>query len=193
MNVAQGCAMLSAYSKWNKAMNRLILVLGVLVVLVMSVGVYLSNQGAQKTAQIQAHLDAQAKKESDRAARQAQLQAESDAVLRQGEHSPNKPVVAKTPEEIRQAERDAQSEEYEMQYAIEQTLRQASRDPDSIQFQNQSGGCGQVNTKNGFGGYTGFKRYAFDGESLLIEGGKTPYGVLITSDEMDIIWRKYCT
>lgn len=193
MNVAQGCAMLSAYSKWNNAMNRLILVLGVLVVLVIGFGVYLSNQNSQKAAQAQAHLDAQAKKESDRAARQAQLQAESDAVLRQGEHSPNKPMPEKTPEEIRDAVHQERSEAYEMQYAIEQAIRKASRDPDSVKFQDQDGVCGTVNAKNGFGGYTGFKRYAFDGESLLMEGGKTPYGVLITSDEMDIIWRKYCT
>lgn len=51
MNVAQGCAMLSAYSKWNKAMNRLILVLGVLVVLVMSVGLYMNNQAKQRMSE----------------------------------------------------------------------------------------------------------------------------------------------
>lgn len=33
------------------------------------------------------------------------------------------------------------------------------KDPDSAEFRNQRGFCGEVNSKNSFGGYVGFKRF----------------------------------
>lgn len=173
-------------------MNRLLLVLGVLVVLMIGAGVYFAKQSSQKTQQVQAHLDAQAKKESDRVARQTQLQAEADAVLRQGEHSPNKPVPVKvkTPEEIEQEkreQRDARDALYAAQYDSERAVLASLKDPDSAKFSDQRGHCGMVNSKNGFGGYTGFKRYAYNGQIVVIEGENMP------SYEMDKVWRQICT
>lgn len=168
-------------------MNRLILVLGILVVLVIGVGIYLNNQNTQKAAQVQAHLDAQSKKESDRVARRAQLQAESDAVLRQGEHSPNKPAPVKTPEDIQQEQRDARDAMYQAQYSSERAVLAFLKDPDSAKFQDQHGYCGMVNSKNSFGGYTGFKRYAYNGQYVVIEGEN------MQSYEMDKVWREICS
>lgn len=168
-------------------MNRLILIFGVLAVLVIGVGVYLNNQNSQKSAQVQAHLDAQAKKESDRARRQAQLQAEADAVLRQGEHSPNKPAPVKTPDEIVQEHQNARDAMYRAQYSAERAVLASLKDPDSAQFEDQHGYCGMVNSKNSFGGYTGFKRYAYNGQYVVIEGEN------MRSYEMDKVWRELCS
>ena len=47
----------------------------------------------------------------------------------------------------------------------ERVVKSQLRDPDSAEFQNEDaydniGMCGQVNAKNGFGGYSGFKHFA---------------------------------
>lgn len=67
------------------------------------------------------------------------------------------------------------------------------RDPDSAQFRNvKMGGradlplvCGEVNSKNGFGGYTGFQRF--------VSGGR-PDITFLESDVADFIkvWATYC-
>lgn len=63
---------------------------------------------------------------------------------------------------IRQIHLDAQ---------INRIVRSKLVDPDSAQFRNQSGKCGEVNAKNRMGGYTGFKRYVVLSEELaFIEG-----------------------
>lgn len=52
---------------------------------------------------------------------------------------------------------------------------EAMRDPSSVQFRNiafaESSGavCGEINSKNGFGGYLGFRRFAVEGDRLWIQ------------------------
>ncbi|AUC08280.1 hypothetical protein BVG18_08495 [Acinetobacter lwoffii] len=41
------------------------------------------------------------------------------------------------------------------------------KDPDSAKFRNMNGKCGEVNSKNSFGAYTGYKRF-FATQSLVI-------------------------
>lgn len=43
------------------------------------------------------------------------------------------------------------------------------KDPNSAQFQNVKGYCGEVNAKNGFGGYIGFKRFYVSGNQAVFE------------------------
>lgn len=53
------------------------------------------------------------------------------------------------------------------------------KDPESVQFKDVYANyteeydivaCGRVNAKNGFGGYTGFKRFVSDGKRVILEG-----------------------
>ncbi len=62
------------------------------------------------------------------------------------------------------------------------------KDPASAEFRNQSGMCGEVNAKNGFGGYTGFRRFMAANEDLVVfEGEKR-----LTPAEFDEAWRRAC-
>lgn len=74
-----------------------------------------------------------------------------------------------------------------------EAIKAKLKDPDSAQFRNVnffSGGgvptaCGEVNAKNGFGGYSGFERFIAAGDAIAftesqIEGGLGP------------AWDKYC-
>lgn len=63
--------------------------------------------------------------------------------------------------------------------AAQRAVRATLKDPDSAQFKqvyaNYTEGydvvaCGQVNSKNSLGGYTGFKRFVSNGKSAIIEG-----------------------
>lgn len=78
-----------------------------------------------------------------------------------------------------------------MQALGEKYVKAKLKDPDSAQFQNQFIGtkdaaCGEVNAKNSFGGYIGFKRYISAGVDLtVLESDMAP-------EEFDASWRKIC-
>lgn len=87
---------------------------------------------------------------------------------------PEKPLSA--------AEKKAQQEKWfgaETIVAAQRAVRASLRDPDSVQFKDvyanyteefQVVACGWVNSKNSFGGYTGFKRFVSGGKSVILEG-----------------------
>lgn len=78
-----------------------------------------------------------------------------------------------------------------LKIAGEKYVKLKLKDPESAQFQNQfigigGGPCGEVNSKNSFGGYTGFKRYISAGEALTVtESDMAP-------EEFNISWRQFC-
>jgi hypothetical protein len=58
-------------------------------------------------------------------------------------------------------------------------VRANSKDPDSLQFRNEFTAkagtyCGEVNGKNSFGGYAGFKRFITNERTLLLDNGTLP-------------------
>lgn len=69
------------------------------------------------------------------------------------------------------------------------------KDPDSVKFRNvgfYSGGsapvaCGEVNAKNGFGGYTGFERFIASGTKLAVLASD-----MQSPTEMQSMWAKLC-
>lgn len=79
-----------------------------------------------------------------------------------------------------------------IQIMSEAAVRSKLKDPGSAQFQNQrvstkGAACGEVNSKNSFGGYTGFTRYIFAGKDLTIfENDMAP-------GEFDVSWRQVCS
>ena len=72
-----------------------------------------------------------------------------------------------------------------------ESVRKQLREPESAEFRDiklNSNGipCGYVNAKNGFGGYTGFKRFVGMGDIVAIEGGN------ISDTEFEKSWRIIC-
>lgn len=64
-------------------------------------------------------------------------------------------------------------------------VRARLKDPDSAQFRNQAGWCGEVNAKNSLGGYVGYRRFIASGRTVLVEGDVS--GVVFNDT-----WRKIC-
>lgn len=87
---------------------------------------------------------------------------------------PDKPLSA--------AEKKAQQEKWfgaETIVAAKRAVRRSLKDPDSAQFKGVYANyteefsvvaCGQVNSRNSFGGHTGFKRFVSSGKSAILEG-----------------------
>lgn len=79
----------------------------------------------------------------------------------------------------REAERRAQaSYERDLVYEAKKTVAASLKDPDSAQFRDvffnetAKGGsvvCGQVNSKNSLGAYTGFQRFISNGQTTFLE------------------------
>ena len=65
-------------------------------------------------------------------------------------------------------------------------LKNYLKDPDSADIRNHRGNCGEVNSKNGFGGYTGFKRFIASSAIVAIEGEN------MDSDEFQKAWDQVC-
>lgn len=65
-------------------------------------------------------------------------------------------------------------------------LKNFLKDPDSAEIRNHKGNCGEVNSKNGFGGYTGFKRFIASSAIVAIEGEN------IDSSEFQKAWNEVC-
>lgn len=87
---------------------------------------------------------------------------------------PERPMTA--------AEKKAQQEKWfgaETIVAAERAVRRELKDPGAAQFKDVRANyteefdvvaCGQVNAKNEFGGYTGFRRFVSGGQSVILEG-----------------------
>ena len=74
-----------------------------------------------------------------------------------------------------------------MQVRAEGFVKLNLKDPESATFRNQRGACGEVNAKNSFGGFIGYRRYIAANEALvLIEGDTVP------PDQFSELWRQSC-
>lgn len=74
----------------------------------------------------------------------------------------------------------------------EEYVKRRLKDPDSAKFQNQFIGkrgfpCGEVNSKNGFGGFTGYKRYIVVSAELTVIEGEN-----MELSEFDTSWNEGC-
>lgn len=54
-----------------------------------------------------------------------------------------------------------------MQRMAREGIMPKLHDPDAAKFRNQRGACGEVNAKNLFGAYTGYKRFMYGGPSMI--------------------------
>lgn len=70
---------------------------------------------------------------------------------------------------------------------IKEYVKENLKDPESVKFRNVNNGCGELNAKNSFGGYIGFKRFLVKPQTLEI----------IIEDQDDNVafeplWDKFC-
>jgi hypothetical protein len=73
-------------------------------------------------------------------------------------------------------------------------IKSKLKDPESALFRNvkfhSSGGipvtCGEVNAKNGFGGYSGFERFIAAGDTLQVLESE------MVNNDLSEVWNKYC-
>lgn len=92
-------------------------------------------------------------------------------------------------EATQKAEQDKQQAQIEL---AAQKLKERLIDSDSAKFKNQKGNCGEVNSKNRMGGYTGYSRYIYDpaNDTIMIESDSR--NSIFTPQVMDALWLKSC-
>lgn len=72
--------------------------------------------------------------------------------------------------QLREIEEQQRSNMIAIQTDSRIALMNYLKDPDSADIRTHRGNCGEVNSKNGFGGYTGFKRFIASSAIVAIEG-----------------------
>ena len=70
----------------------------------------------------------------------------------------------------------------------QESVKALLKDPSSAEFRNINGMCGEVNSKNSFGAYTGFVRFIGTPDITVIEG-ENPQVDQATFNE---VWKKMC-
>jgi len=83
-------------------------------------------------------------------------------------------------------EKSAQIKAIEQQTQSRLALHNYLKDPISAQIRNHKGYCGEVNSKNSFGAYTGFKRFIATSSMVLIEGES------LKGPEFQKTWEQLC-
>lgn len=88
----------------------------------------------------------------------------------------------------KKAAADAAMQEIKLQRLAREFVSLQLKDPDSADFRNQKGMCGEVNAKNSFGGYAGFTRFIAGGKDLVfMENDKR-----LEAGAFETAWGKFC-
>ncbi|WP_226817317.1 hypothetical protein [Advenella sp. FME57] len=85
------------------------------------------------------------------------------------------------------AKPDPQLTEIKMRVFAQGFVESALKDPESATYRNQRGVCGEVNAKNGFGGFTGYRRYVAVSKDLVAIEGESLKG-----SEFRKVWNQAC-
>lgn len=142
---------------------------GMALVLGMSVTISACGKSQEEIA---AEVARQRSAELMKAEAQAKAQEEEDAARKQREEED-----ARRQEELsrqQEAERHLQEEQSKID-VLKERVTELLKDPESAQFKSLSltpGGvlCGEVNARNSFGGYVGFKKFVATEEKTFIDG-----------------------
>lgn len=94
------------------------------------------------------------------------------------EQSPSKKAAAEAP-----------LQEIKLQRLAREFLTPHLKDPDSAQFRNQRKICGEVNAKNSFGGYAGFKRFIAGSKELVFMEDDAR----LEEGAFQAAWGKFCS
>ncbi|OCG21749.1 MULTISPECIES: hypothetical protein [unclassified Gilliamella] len=86
------------------------------------------------------------------------------------------------------ADNDAEMQEMKQQQLAREYLTPHLKDPDSAEFRNQKGFCGEVNSNNSLGDKTGFQRFIVSDKDLyVLEQDSGFFGV-----DFESLWNKMC-
>ena len=86
----------------------------------------------------------------------------------------------------RSTEQTDQIKEIEQQTQSRMALHGYLKDPSSAEIRNHKGNCGEVNSKNSFGGYVGFRRFIASSAIVAVEGEN------MNADEFQKAWETVC-
>lgn len=89
----------------------------------------------------------------------------------------------------KKAAADAAMQEIKLQRLAREFLTPYLKDPDSAQFRNQKRICGEVNAKNSFGGYAGFKRFIAGSKELVFMEDDAR----LEEGAFQAAWGKFCS
>ncbi|MFW1853089.1 hypothetical protein ACG9XR_21310 [Acinetobacter guillouiae] len=78
--------------------------------------------------------------------------------------------------------------EFNRMIVSQESVKKLLKDPDSAKFRNMKGLCGEVNSKNSFGGYTGFRKFIGSPDITIIEGENLEIDQATFND----IWIRFC-
>ncbi len=95
-------------------------------------------------------------------------------------------LVGCSKSEEEQARDKAEMTEIKVNRFGRERVQSILKDPGSAEFRNEVAFCGEVNSKNSFGAYTGFKRYIAASDSLIIMENDLP------RDQFNKYWGEFC-
>ena len=158
-------------------MNKIFILLGISICVM--IGIVLKSNSDRK-----AREEALAQQTQQHNQKMAQLEAERQAEIAH--------KIKEKEEADAQRIRDKENNEKLTISIAEAAVKSQLFDPSSAQFRNQKGNCGEVNSKNKFGGYVGFNRYVYlsSDETVAIESDSNDS--IWPSSIMDDLWKKYC-
>ncbi|MBD9599394.1 hypothetical protein IB252_06065 [Pseudomonas sp. PDM10] len=90
--------------------------------------------------------------------------------------------------EADKAKHAAEMTEIRYQRVAREFVTGVLKDPGSAEFRNQRGFCGEVNSKNSFGGYGGFRRFIAATKEMVVfeKDGR------LSSSDFEQAWSKFC-
>ncbi len=87
------------------------------------------------------------------------------------------------------ARRQAEINEIKYQRMARDFVLPMLKDPDSAQFRNQRGFCGEVNSKNLLGGYVGFQRFIAADKAMVVMENDSALAPGAFADA----WQQFCS
>lgn len=86
------------------------------------------------------------------------------------------------------APQDVRMNEIKLQRLVRSWVVAHLKDPESAQFRNQYGLCGEVNAKNAMGGYVGYRRFIAVREDLVVVDD----GLTSSPADFEKVWASSC-
>ncbi|MFW2160846.1 hypothetical protein ACG93T_05600 [Acinetobacter beijerinckii] len=115
-----------------------------------------------------------------------ELLEREERIAKQKEQELKEEQIKQDKEKIKENERSEFSRKVDIQTDSHIALMKFLKDPDSAEIRNHNGNCGEVNSKNGFGGYTGYKRFIASSVIVAVEGEN------MDSSEFQKVWDQIC-
>ena len=139
---------------------------------------------AEKAAAYNAQKEARAKAEADQAAeRKRKFDSQQQAwSVKSDTITNNNPAQAAS----KSNSSNSALGEIKLQRMIRGWVEANLKDASSAEFRNQVGQCGEVNAKNSYGGYTGFKRFIALNANMIVQETDMADG------DFDEVWSQQC-